>query len=285
MTDFRARLADGPIVTAPGVWDALSALIAEAAGFEALFLSGSALGYTRLGRPDIGLVTATELVDATARIAERVATPLLVDADSGAGNAFHLARLVKMLERAGAAAIQVEDQAVVKPTAQPQSRPMVPTADMTGKIKAALDARGSDAFLVSARTDAPLTEGFDATLARCEAYVEAGCDLLFVEGLSEPAQLERLSRDFASRVPLVHNLFEGGRSPAASSADLAALGFRVALFPGIILGAMAKAGDEAARALAATPELAAMRERALGSKAVNDLVGTPDYIAGGVRFG
>jgi 2-methylisocitrate lyase-like PEP mutase family enzyme len=278
------RLRARPIVRAPGVWDALSALIAEAAGFEALFLSGSALGYSRLGRPDIGLVTATELIDATARIAERVAAPLFVDADSGAGNAFHVARLVRGLERAGAAAVQIEDQAVVKPSPAPQSRPLVPVDDMVGKIKAALDARSSDAFLVSARSDAPATEGFDGTLARCEAYVEAGCDLLFVEGLSAGAQLDRLARDFGTRVPLVHNLFDGGPSPAADAADLEARGFHVVLFPGVIIGAMARAGVAAAQALAQGGRIASVEPRPLGSKAMNELIGTAAFLADAKRY-
>lgn len=281
---FRERLRRKPIVRAPGVWDALSAVIAEAAGFEALFLSGSALGYSRLGRPDIGLVTATELVDAAARIAERVATPLLVDADSGAGNAFHVARLVRGLERAGAAAIQIEDQAVVKPSATPQARPLVPVDDMVGKIKAALDARGSDDFLVSARCDAPATEGFDVTLARCAAYVEAGCDLLFVEGLSADAQLERLARDFGGRVPLLHNLFDGGPSPATGTDDLEARGFGLVLFPGVLIGAMARAGAEAAAALQAGGTIASVEPRPLGSKAMNELIGTAAFLAAAKRY-
>lgn len=282
---LRDRLRRRPIVQAPGVWDALSAVIAEVAGFEALFLSGSALGYARLGRPDIGLASATELVDAAARIADRVATPLLVDADSGGGNAFHLQRLVRGLERAGAAGIQIEDQTVVKPTAAPQSRPLVAIADMVGKIGAALDARAADTFLVSARCDAPASESFEATLDRCAAYVEAGCDLLFVEGLSDGAELDRLVREFGDRVPLIHNLFDGGPSPATGAADLEARGFAIVLFPGVIIGAMARGGVEAAKALQASGAIGAVTPPPYGSREMNALIGTADFLAATTRFG
>lgn len=276
---FRARLRTGPILVAPGVFDALSALLAERAGFEALFLSGSALAYTRLGSPDIGLITATELADATARIADRVALPIIVDADTGFGGVAHVARATRLLERAGAAAIQIEDQQVVKPANALASRPLVAVEEMVGRIKAAQDARSSDAFLISARTDAVVTTGFDDAMRRAEAYVRAGADLLFVEAMSELGQLDRLAAAFGRELPLIVNLFEGGRAPVSSTAELEARGFRVTLFSGAIVTTMAKAAEDMLGVLRAEGSTAGMRERMFDAAALNARIGTPDVLA------
>ncbi len=275
------RLAAGRLL-APGVWDALSALLAERAGFEAAFLSGSALAYAGFGRPDVGLTTATELVETCARIADRVGLALCVDADSGFGNALNLQRLVRGLERAGAVAVQIEDQTNFKPPSALQSRPLVPAAEMVGKIKAAQDARRSDAFLISARTDAPATEGLDGALRRGEAYVEAGCDLLFVEGLTTEAEVARIAAEFGAAVPLVHNLLDGGKSPVRAAAELPDA-YRLALFPGALIGAMTRAGEAAAAALAADGATTAIPLNDAG--AVNRLVGTPEFLADAARYG
>jgi len=275
-----ARLAAGRLL-APGVWDALSALLAERAGFEAAFLSGSAVAYSAFGRPDVGLTTATELVETCARITDRVGLALFVDADSGFGNAVNLQRLVRGLERAGAAAIQIEDQINFKPPGALQSRPLVPAAEMVGKIKAAQDARTSADFLVSARTDAPATEGLDGALRRAEAYVAAGCDLLFVEGLTTDAEIARVAADFGAEVPLIHNLLDGGKSPVRSASALPEP-YRVALFPVALIGAMAHAGEAAAAALMADGATTAIP--LLDAGAVNRLVGTPAFLENAARY-
>ena len=171
---FKARLARKDIVLAPGVYDALSALVAEQAGFEALYLSGASIAYTRLARSDIGVATFTEVEDTLARITERVGVPVIVDADTGFGNALNTQRTVRGFERAGAAMIQIEDQGFPKRCGHLDGKTVVPEREMVGKLKAALDARASEATLILARTDALAVEGLDAALDRAQAYLETG---------------------------------------------------------------------------------------------------------------
>jgi 2-methylisocitrate lyase-like PEP mutase family enzyme len=176
---LRDRLKRKPILVAPGVYDGFSALLAAQAGFEALYLSGASIAYTRLGRPDIGLVSATEVADTLRNVCERVSLPVIVDADTGFGNALNVVRTVRMFERAGAAAIQIEDQSTPKRCGHLEGKLLIPAAEMAGKLKAALDSRTS--ALIIARTDAIAVEGLEAALARAERYLEAGAEALFIE--------------------------------------------------------------------------------------------------------
>ena len=281
---LRARLSTGPILVAPGVWDALSALLAERAGFECVFLSGAALSFTRLARPDFGLMTASELADTAARICDRVAVPLFVDADQGYGNALNLQRTVRMLERAGVAGVQIEDQVATKPLGQVRERPLVPIAEMVGRIKAAQDARISDALLISARTDAPSSQPFAETLRRCEAYLEAGCDLLFAEGIGSVAEAEELATRFGKQVPLVHNLLEGGPSPYRAASELDVIGYRLALLPGAGVGTMAKAVGDLYAAARRDGSTASRRGDMLTAGEVATLVGTPELADAAKRY-
>lgn len=275
--DLRARLAAPGLLRLPGVFDPLSALLAEQAGFEGVFLSGSALAYAGLGRPDVGLTTMTEAADACARIADRVAIPVLVDADSGHGNAANVARTVRMLERAGAAAVQIEDQWDKKPVGALSSRPLVPQAEMVGKIRSALDARRD--CLISARTDAALTTSLDDALERIAAYAEAGADIVFAEGLKAPADMARLIAA-AGATPVLHNALDGGPGAATDASGLAALGYRLVLYPGVAIGAAAAAMRDALAGLAATGSAGA----ALNAKGLNELIGTPAFLADAARY-
>ena len=166
---FQQRLQQNQVVLAPGIYDALSALVAEQSGFEALYLSGASIAYTRLGRSDVGLTTATEVADTLARITERVSLPVIVDADTGFGNALNVQRTVLAFERAGAAMIQLEDQGFPKRCGHLDGKTVVPTREMQGKLRAALDARRSPQTLILARTDAVAVEGFEAAMDRAEA--------------------------------------------------------------------------------------------------------------------
>ncbi|WP_439534093.1 isocitrate lyase/PEP mutase family protein [Polymorphobacter sp.] len=275
---LRPLLESPGLLMVPGAWDGLSALLVEQAGFPALFLSGASLAYASLGRPDVGLATASELADACARIADRVSIPIIVDADSGYGSAVHLQRTVRNLERAGASAVQIEDQVTLKPLAALQSRPLVPVAEMLGRLRAAQDARHSDTLLISARTDAQPSVPFEETLDRCEAYIEAGCDLLLAEGLSSPAQAEALCHRFAARVPLIHNLLEGGASPYRHADELAPLGFRIALYAGATVQTMAHAAAAMLATLRATGSTMAMRDHMLQAPDMARLTGAPALV-------
>jgi 2-methylisocitrate lyase-like PEP mutase family enzyme len=276
---LRARLTSGPPVVMPGVFDALSALIAEKAGFEGVFLSGSALAYTQLGRPDVGLVTLSEVAASLERIRDRVSIPILVDADSGFGNALNVARTVRVFEQAGANAIQIEDQINHKRPGDLQARPLVSTQEMVGKIKAALDARRNADTLISARSDAPFTESFEQALARAHAYADAGADIVFVEGLSEPAHIQKLSAAFKGVKPLLFNLIDGGKAPVQTVDELAALDFSIVLFPGAAVQSAATAMEKALAALKEQGHTKSIRAAMHDAKSLNQLIGTPAVLA------
>lgn len=232
----------GRLLSLPGCWDGLSALLIEKAGFPAAFVTGGGIAMARLGRPDIGLVTATEAADTIAAIRDRVDIPLIADGDTGFGNALTLARTVRAFERAGASAIQIEDQGFPKRCGHMAGKTVVPPAEAAGRIRAAVDSR--DAMLVVARTDALAIEGLNAALDRAEAYLEAGADLLFVEGPRDMDELRAVADRFAGRAPLVHNLVEGGVTPTTDGHVLERMGFRVALHPLLLMHGLVAAAPE-----------------------------------------
>jgi 2-methylisocitrate lyase-like PEP mutase family enzyme len=221
------------LASVPGCWDGLTTLLVEQAGFGAAFLTGGGLSMAKLGRPDMGLVTMTELVETVAAIRDRVGLPLIVDGDTGFGNALTMARTVRMVERAGASAIQIEDQDFPKRCGHMAGKTVVPLAEAVGRVKAALDARSD--MLVIARTDAAGVEGLDAAIDRAEAYLAAGADLIFVEGPRTLADTQAVADRFAGRVALVHNLVEGGVTATDSGAALEAMGFALALHPLLLM--------------------------------------------------
>jgi 2-methylisocitrate lyase-like PEP mutase family enzyme len=282
--NLRERLAKRGIVVAPGVFDAFSALLAERAGFEALYLSGASIAYTRLGRPDIGLVTLTEVADTLAKICERVALPVIVDADTGFGNAINVLRTVKELERAGASAIQLEDQAMPKRCGHLGGKTLVPADEMAGKIRAALDARRSAETLVIARTDAVAVEGLEPALARAEAYREAGADVLFVEALRSVEDMRAATAHFAGRAPLLANMVEGGKTPLLAAPELESIGFSIVIFPGGLVRALARAGTDYFENLKRTGSTAAFAGRMLDFEQLNALIGTPQMLELGRRY-
>ena len=229
---IRELMGRGGILLAPGIYDALSGLIATQTGAKAVYLSGASLAYTRFGRSDIGLVSVSEVNDTLAVITDRIETPVIVDADNGFGNALNTQRTVRYFERAGAAAIQLEDQSFPKRCGHLDGKKLIPCGEMVGKVKAALDARRSDDTLIIARTDARAVEGLEAAMDRAEAYQEAGADVLFVEAPQSIEEMLVLCGRFAGRVPLLANMVEGGKTPIKSADDLAALGYSIAIFPG-----------------------------------------------------
>ena len=240
---LRQRLVAPEILVAPGVFDGLTAALAAEAGFEALYLSGAAVAYTRLGRPDIGLTSVTEMADALGLIRDRVDLPIIVDADTGCGNALNAQRTMQLYQRAGASALQVEDQTFPKRCGHLQDKSLIPTGEMAGKIAAMADARTSEETLIIARTDAIAVEGFDAAIDRAEAYVAAGADVLFIEAPRSLDELKAVTAHFAGRIPLLANMVEGGATPIREAGDLQALGYSIVIFPGGIVRALAKTAE------------------------------------------
>lgn len=281
---FKQRLAQSQAVLAPGVYDALSALLAEQAGFEALYLSGASIAYTRLGRSDVGLTTFTEVADTLARITERVRLPVIVDADTGFGNALNVMRTVKGFERAGAAMIQLEDQTFPKRCGHLDGKTVVPVAEMVGKLKAALDARASTDTLILARTDALAVEGLDAALDRAELYMECGVDALFIEALRTPEQMNEACQRFGQRIPLLANMVEGGKTPVQSAAELQERGFRIVIFPGGTARAVAHTLQGYYASLHQHQTTAPWQKQMLDFDGLNEVIGTAELMASGKRY-
>jgi 2-methylisocitrate lyase-like PEP mutase family enzyme len=233
--------ARGQVLSLPGVWDGLSIKLVEQAGFPAAFLSGGALSMARHGRRDIGLVTASELAQAVQIIREVSDLPLFVDADTGFGNNENAARTIRMLEAAGATAVQLEDQVFPKRCGFMAGKAVIPAAEYADKLKAVLDAR-RQGTLVIARTDSRSIEGFEAALARAELYAETGADLIFIEGPESRSEMQAIAARLGGNFPLVHNLVEGGISAVHSAAELAELGYAIALHPLLLLHGFIRQG-------------------------------------------
>jgi len=281
---FKERLAQDRVVLAPGVYDAFTASLAAAAGFEALYLSGAAIAYTRLGRPDIGLVSVSEVADTIALVRDRVPTPLIVDADTGYGNALNVQRTVRTFERAGATALQLEDQTFPKRCGHLTDKSLIGAAEMAGKIKAAVDARASEQTLIVARTDAVAVEGMAAAFDRAQLYVDAGADVLFVEAPKSRDQLAAIAGKLGGTRPLLANMVEGGQTPITSAQDLGELGFRLVIFPGGIVRALARQAQDYYGSLAKHGTTEPFRDRMFDFNALNDLIGTPAMLALGETY-
>ena len=282
---LRLQLSQPPIVIAPGVYDPLTALVATQAGFCSLYISGAAIAYTRLGRPDIGLVSVSEVIETIALISDRVDANLIVDADNGYGNALNVERTVRLFERAGAHAIQIEDQSFPKRCGHLDDKALIPADEMAGKIKAAVDTRRSQDTLIIARTDAVAVEGFDRAIERAILYHDAGADLLFVEAPRTREDLANIVRHVGRRAPLVANMVEGGKTPILSGPELEALGFSLVIFPGGIVRTLAKTAVDYYASLAAHRTTQPFRDRMFDFSEMNALIGTPEMIERGRRLG
>ena len=278
------RLQQPSALLAPGIYDALTALIAEQAGFEALYLSGASIAYTRLGRSDIGLTTASEVANTLANITDRVRVPVIVDADTGFGNALNMQRTVRDFERAGAAMIQIEDQTFPKRCGHLDGKGVVPVKEMQGKIHAALDARRSSNTLILARTDALAVEGLDAALDRAEKYLECGVDALFVEALRTPEQMKVACDRFAHRIPLLANMVEGGKTPILSAEELGKVCVKIGVCPGCTARAVSHTLRAYYGSLKTHQTTAPWRDQMLDFDQLNELIETPELLALGKKY-
>jgi 2,3-dimethylmalate lyase len=227
---LRALLAGPEIILAPGAYDALSARLIEAAGFPAVYMTGFGTSASLLGRPDVGLLTMPEMVDNARRIVEAVGVPVIADADTGYGNPINVIRTVQEYERAGVAAIHIEDQVAPKKCGHMEGKQVIPADEMVEKVRAAVAARRSPDFTIIARTDARAVEGLESALERVRRYHQAGADVLFVEAPQSEAEIEAIARALPD-VPLLFNWAEGGKTPPVDVQHLQAWGFRIAIFP------------------------------------------------------
>lgn len=277
-------LETGRAIVAPGVVDALTASIAQDAGFEALYLTGAGIAYTHLGRPDIGLVSVSEVAQKLSTICERVETPVIVDADTGYGNALNVQRTIRLFESMGAQAMQLEDQTFPKRCGHLADKSIIPAAEMAGKIRAAVDARRSADTLIIARTDAVQTDGFNAALDRAHLYAEAGADVLFVEAPRSTDQLARVGAELRGLRPLLANMVEGGDTPIHQASQLQELGFSLVIFPGGIVRAVALTAQDYYRSLALHGSNAPFVDRMFDFAGLNGLLGTSDLLAKGKSY-
>ena len=280
---LRELLAGAPFI-APGCYDAFTALLIEQAGFACAYVSGASVAFTRLGRPDIGLTTLTEVAETVGNIRDRVALPLIVDGDNGFGNALNVQRTVRLLEKMGASAIQLEDQTLPKRCGHLDGKTLVSTGEMLGKLKAAQDARTNPATVIVARTDAIAVDGFEAGLERAHAYAEAGADVLFIEALRSVEQFERAGRELGGRIPLLANMVEGGKTPLLSIGELGALGFRLAIHPGAMVRVVGQAATDYLVTLRSAGTTRGMLDRMFDFQRLNEVIGTDDLLRDGEQY-
>ena len=264
--------------------DGLSALIAQQAGAEAVYLSGASIAYTRFGRSDIGLVAMTEVADVLASVCDRICIPVMVDADNGYGNALNVQRTVRTFERAGAAAIQLEDQTFPKRCGHLDGKTLIPVGEMLGKIAAACDARQSGDTLIIARTDAIAVDGFEAALERAEAYVGAGADVLFVEAPRSREQMDAIIARVGAKVPLMANMVEGGKTPSLTVQELQGIGYRIAIFPGGLVRAQAHTAQSYFDSLLQHGSNQPFADRMVDFAGINDIIGTSELLELGRRY-
>ena len=278
------QLAASPITVAPGIYDALGAVLVQQAGFHVAYLSGASIAYTRFGRPDIGLVGMSEVAETLSAITERSGLPVIVDADTGFGNALNVMRTVRLFESSGAAAIQLEDQTLPKRCGHLAGKTLVSQGEMVGKIKAALDARRQAETLIIARTDGIAVEGFDAALERAEHYVEAGADVLFVEAPQSLSQMQSIVARFGGRVPLMANMVEGGMTPQQNADALQKIGYSLVIFPGGMVRAMAQSVRAYLVSLKTHGTNQPFRNQMLDFYELNQVLGTEDMLATGAIY-
>jgi len=281
---LRDRINNKKILVAPGVFDSFGAMMAERAGFEALYISGASIAYTKLGRPDIGLVTLDELVAVVGTIRERTDLPLIVDSDTGFGNALNVQRAVRQLERNGATGIQLEDQSLPKRCGHLEGKTLVSADEMKGKIKAALDARTDEDTVIIARTDAIAVEGFERAIERAVCYVDAGADVIFVEAMQNTDQIMRAVEKFGDNIPLLANMVEGGKTPMSTALDLEKEGFSIVIFPGALVRVLAKAAEKYFSSLIQYGSTAQFQDEMFNFEELNDILGTKELLETGTRY-
>lgn len=268
---LKQRLEQPGLIVSPGVFDMISARIADRMGFDTLYMTGYGVVASYLGVPDAGLATYTDMVGRAGAIAQGTTTPLIADADTGYGGLLNVDNTVRGYEAAGVAGIQIEDQEFPKKCGHTPNRRVIAMADMVKKIRVAVEARSHRDFLIVARTDARTAHGLDEALRRADAYAEAGADILFVESPESVDEMERICRTVDK--PMLANMVEGGRTPVLSRDDLERLGYRLAIFPATGFLAAARALENVYGELEAKGSSTDLGEALYSFAAFNKLIG------------
>lgn len=274
---FRRLLNEPGIITAPGAYDCLTAAIIEQTGFPAVYMTGAGTSVARIGYPDLALATATEMLANAAAIAAAVSVPVIADADTGYGGTMNVRRTVRDYERAGVAAVHIEDQQFPKRCGHLDNKRVVPIAEMIPKIRAAVDARADDDFTVIVRTDALAVTGWDDTMRRCDAFTAAGADALFVEAIRSPEEAAQIAA--RTSVPLLYNFVETGQSPLLNVAELERLGFKIVIFPGSAFMSVAHTVAKVMAELKAAGTTERLISEMTPLAAAFDLVGLSDMLS------
>ena len=281
-TRLRRLLKEPGIIVAPGAYDCLTAKIIERAGFPAVYMTGSGTSASRIGQPDLGMATMTEMVTNAANIVARVGVPVIADADTGYGGTLNIHRTVRQYELAGVAAIHIEDQDVPKRCGHLDDKVVIPAEEMALKIRAAVESRTDDDFVVIARTDALAVTDLEDTGARCHTYVEAGADVLFIEAIRTPEEIERVTREFD--VPLLYNFVEKGKSPLIPTAELERLGFKIVIFPGSAMFTVCKVIGDVMMHLREKGTTEGLLENMVGPVEFFETLGLSDMLAFDAQF-
>ena len=273
---LREMLSRPEPVLAPGAYDALSARLVEGAGFEAVYMTGFGTSASLLGRPDVGLLTFSEMVDNARRLVQAVKVPVIADADNGYGNPINVIRTVKEYEAAGVSAVHIEDQVIPKKCGHTEGKQVIEASEMVEKIRAAVEARHSEEFVIIARTDARAVEGMDGALDRARIYRDAGADALFVEAPRSEEEVSAVAEAFPN-VPLLFNWLEGGETPPVPLERLKELGFGLIIFPlSAMLAATRAIRETLAKIHADGSPISLMEDRLVPFEEFTDLIGLPE---------
>ncbi|HZC04692.1 MAG TPA: isocitrate lyase/PEP mutase family protein [Ktedonobacterales bacterium] len=281
---LRELLARPAPTLAPGAFDALSARVVESAGFDAVYMTGFGSSASLLGQPDVGLLTETEMMENARRMAQAISVPLIADADTGYGNPLNVIRTVRDYERAGIAALHIEDQVSPKKCGHMDRKRVIPADEMVAKIRAAAEARSDNGIVIIARTDARAMEGLDAAIARAERYRDAGADVLFVEAPQSMDEIKQVARRLEGST-LLFNWAEGGKTPPVAIDDLTSLGFKLIIFPISLLLAATQAMQAAAAMIRRDGSPINLTPTLPSFKQFTDFVGLPEVKAVESRYG
>ena len=281
-TKFRQLLQQPGIIQAPGAYDCLTAKLIQQAGFPAVYMTGAGTSVAQLGYPDLGLATMTDMIANAGAIADILDVPLIADADTGYGGILNVRRTVRQYERAGVAAIHIEDQEMPKRCGHLDDKKVVSTEDMVQKIRAAVDARTDDDFTIIVRTDSIAVTGWEDTMHRCKEYIKAGADALFVEALRTPEEVEQVAKNI--NVPLLYNFVESGKSPLLSAAELEKFGFKIVIYPGSALLAVTNVVQQLMAQLKETGTTAHLMDDMVTLVACFEAVGLSRMLAEDAQF-